>query len=495
VNELTLRRAHLVGGSLCDIEIGGGVVVGLRPAGSAPSTGPQIDLDGQWVVPGLWDHHVHFDQWAIVRDRPDLSTARSAAQAAAAIGAELAARPAGTAVLVGAGYRDALWSDEPSTGLLDQHTGNRPVVLVSGDLHAVWLNSAALARFDVSDRRTGVLREDDAFAIQVAVSDLASEQIDELARLAALAAARRGVVGIVDFEFFDIGATWQRRIAAGNRSMRVSCSVWPSGLDAAIARGYRTGEALPGTDGLATMGPLKVIIDGSLNTRTAYCFDRYPGQVGPDAHGLLTVAPEVLAALLRKASQAGLGTAVHAIGDHANAIALDAYEQRAYEQRHTSAATPASIEHAQLIAAPDITRLARLGLIASVQPEHAVDDRDVADRYWAGRTGHAFAYRSLLDAGVTLALGSDAPVAPLDPWVTIAAAVHRTRGEREPWHPEQRITVTEALAASAHHPIAAGAVADLVVLERDPLTATADELRTLPVAATMLAGSWTYASW
>jgi predicted amidohydrolase YtcJ len=145
--------------------------------------------------------------------------------------------------------------------------------------------------------------------------------------------------------------------------------------------------------------------------------------------------------------------------------------------------------------APDIDRLARLGLIASVQPEHAIDDRDVADRYWAGRTGHAFAYRSLLDAGVTLALGSDAPVAPLDPWVTIAAAVHRTRGEREPWHPEQRITVAEALGASGHGPIAAGRAADLVVLDRDPLTATTDELRAMPVAATMLAGQWTYSSW
>jgi predicted amidohydrolase YtcJ len=122
---------------------------------------------------------------------------------------------------------------------------------------------------------------------------------------------------------------------------------------------------------------------------------------------------------------------------------------------------------------------------ASVQPEHAMDDRDVADHFWQGRTGRAFAFRALLDAGVELSLGSDAPVAPLDPWITMAAAVTRSRDGRDPWHPEQALTPLEALAASAEprH-------GDLVIVEKDPLVA--ENLRDMPVFATMVAGEWTH---
>jgi predicted amidohydrolase YtcJ len=127
---------------------------------------------------------------------------------------------------------------------------------------------------------------------------------------------------------------------------------------------------------------------------------------------------------------------------------------------------------------------------ASVQPDHALDDRDVAEHHWAGRTDRAFALRSLLDAGATLALGSDAPVSPLDPWATAAAAVTRTRGGREPWHPEQRISAAEALAASTRSTVAVGQPADLVLTETDPLTA--DDLRAVSVAATLLAGGFTF---
>ena len=145
----------------------------------------------------------------------------------------------------------------------------------------------------------------------------------------------------------------------------------------------------------------------------------------------------------------------------------------------------------------DVRRFAEMSVVASVQPEHALDDRDVADRYWAGRTRRAFPLRSLLDAGAVLALGSDAPVAPLDPWVTIAAAVHRSRDGRARWHPEQEISVSEALAASLHPnrrspAISVGDPADLIVLDEDPFIASPEALRRMAVAATMLAGHWTH---
>jgi predicted amidohydrolase YtcJ len=132
--------------------------------------------------------------------------------------------------------------------------------------------------------------------------------------------------------------------------------------------------------------------------------------------------------------------------------------------------------------------------VASVQPAHVLDDRDVADRLWAGRTKRAFAYRSLLDAGARIVLGSDAPVAPLDPWVTIAAAVHRSGDDRPSWHPEQEIPLPVALAASAgpDGPIAVGRRADLCITDLDPSAVPAATLRALPVAGTLLGGRWTH---
>jgi predicted amidohydrolase YtcJ len=198
---------------------------------------------------------------------------------------------------------------------------------------------------------------------------------------------------------------------------------------------------------------------------------------------MLTVPTAELIELMTIASAAGIEPAVHAIGDRANHLALDAFEEVGCTGR---------IEHAQLVANDDIARFARLGVTASVQPEHAMDDRDVADELWAGRTGRAFPLAELHRAGVRLAFGSDAPVARLDPWLSIASAVARSRGDREPWHPENAVSRQVALAASARSTVSVGDVADLAVLERDPLACTLAELRRMPVAATLLGGRFTH---
>jgi predicted amidohydrolase YtcJ len=303
-------------------------------------------------------------------------------------------------------------------------------------------------------------------------------------RAAADAAARRGLVGIVDFEIADNAAEWPARVAAGVSALRVQASVWPDRLDAAVASGLRTGERLD-PSGLITFGRLKVVVDGSLNTRTAFCHDPYPGldPAQPHACGVQSVSPAELRALLRTAYASGIEAAVHAIGDKANQQVIDEFERLG---------VAGTIEHAQLVSTADLERFGRLGLIASVQPEHAMDDRDVADHYWEGRTGRAFAFRSLHEAGATLHLGSDAPVAPLDPWLAIAAAVGRNRDGREPWHPEQRLPFSVALEASARSHVAVGQPADLIVLNEDPTTLPAERLRDLPVVATLLGGRRTW---
>jgi predicted amidohydrolase YtcJ len=491
-----LHNARLPGSDdLVDLEVEGGRVrrIGYIDAvergrfehGGHSKDVTAVELAGRWVIPGLWDNHVHFSQWAQTSRRLDVSAAASAAEAAALVGRRLAAGVA-PETLVGFGFRDGLWPDAPSRALLDAVSGAVPVVLVSGDLHCCWLNSAALAQHGFGDHPTGLLREDDCFAVQRAIGTVDDAVMDAWADEAAQAAAARGVVGIVDLEMTWNLEPWRRRMAAGTDSLRVEFGIYTADLARAIREGLRTGVVVDGTDGLLTVGPYKVITDGSLNTRTAYCFDEYPGLAGQTgSRGLLTVPPDELLGYLRIAAAAGIRPAVHAIGDHANTLALDALEQLG---------ASGSIEHAQLLAEADIPRFARLGVVASVQPEHAMDDRDVADRFWAGRTDRAFVLASLLNAGAQLALGSDAPVAPLDPWVTMAAAVGRSRPGRQPWHPEQAISRQAALAASARgrHAVAVGDVADLAVVEIDPFTASVDDLRRMPVAATMIAGRFTH---
>lgn len=483
MTDLLLRNARLLShDAAVDIAIHDGVVANIVTASGAGANGPAsevLDLEGRWVTPGLWDHHVHFTQWAIVRRRLDLSGARSAAAAAQIIAARMSAEIEMLEPIIGYGYRDAMWEDEATAEVLDQVAPHRPVVILSGDMHACWVNTAARDRYGLPN--AGVLREDDAFALQMRLEKAAPGDEDLAISEAAVAAASRGIVGIVDLEMAHNLAGWTERMSRGLHALRVHSGFYPAELEERIASGWRTGDEVPGTSGLLTIGPLKIITDGSLNTRTAYCHEPYPGR---DTRGVLTVSPEQSEALLARARRQGFGAAVHAIGDAAVTHALDAFER--------TGAT-GTIEHAQLVRRDDLARFGALGVVASVQPEHLWDDRDPTERIWPDRADRAFPLAALRDAGAQLRLGSDAPVAPLDPWRAIAAAVHRSADEREPWHPEHALTREQALAASAGtlH-VTQGSVADLAVLEADPLHCVSSALVRMPVAATLLAGHFTH---
>ncbi|WP_068162189.1 amidohydrolase [Rhodococcus phenolicus] len=476
---MLLRRARLTpGADPVDLSIRHGRIGGDGSA-THDDSGEVVDLAGRLVLPGLWDSHVHFDQWALSQAALDLSGARSAAEAVTLFAAHL--EHPQPDVVVAHGFRDGLWPDAPTAALLDAIAPHRPLVAISADLHSGWFNSAALRHFSLAGDPTGLLREAEFMPLmneiqrsEVAVLD---RWVDEATRVA----AARGVVGIVDFEISDNVAAWSRRIAAGTDRLRVRCGIWPQWLDAAIDAGLRTGGEIPGTAGLATVGPMKVIVDGSLGTRTAYCHDPYPG----GDHGVLTVPPEELAQWMSRARDHGIDSAIHAIGDRACEHVLDCFE---------STGARGSIEHAQLVADADFARFAQLGVAASIQPAHVHDDADLADRYWAGRTGRAFPYGTLLGANATLALGSDAPVARLDPWLTLAAAVDRTLPDGRGWHREHELPWPVALAASTggRDRITTGDVADLVVLDTDVLPSAGAALAETAVWGTMVGGHWTH---
>jgi predicted amidohydrolase YtcJ len=479
-----IRNARPLGGhDPIDLIVEHGVITAILPAGIEATTSDDLDLEGRFIMPGLWDEHVHLTQWAQHRRRIDLSSAESAAEAAALVRVAIKQGTVHDSVVVGVGFRDGLWPDAPTGSLLDAIAPDRPIVLISADVHCVWLNSAALVRFGVeaslADHSDGVLREDAAFAITAQLDSAGNDELDRWVDDAAREAASRGVVGVVDLEMRWNLDDWRRRVAGGFDALRVEFGVYPQHLDRAIELGLRSGHPI---DSLVTVGPLKVITDGSLNTRTAYCCDPYP-DAPAGSYGILNVPPCELHPLLVRGCEAGFEPAVHAIGDAANRLALDVFAKLGRGGR---------IEHAQLVHESDFARFAALGVTASVQPEHAVDDRDVAERYWPGRTNRAFALRSLLDAGAHIVLGSDAPVAPLDPWVAIAAATTRTRDGRPAFHPEQSISVVEALAASTRTLVSVGQPADLVALDVDPLSADAETLRSMPVAATLLGGRVTH---
>jgi predicted amidohydrolase YtcJ len=420
-----------------------------------------IDLEGRWVLPGLWDHHVHFGQWAMGSRRLDLSGAASAADAVSRVRDALADTPPDPGVaFLASGFRDALWPDEPAEGMLD--IGDIPIALLSHDVHTLWINAAARRLLGAPDGAV-LLREQPAFDATRRLTEVPADVLDRWASEAASVAAARGVTGIVDFEMEDAPGSWVRRFGAGFQGLRVRAVTYP----------HQTVPPSRHDWPLLETGPYKLFTDGSLNTRTAWCWDDYPGTTGA---GLPTYGPGELLAAAREGIARGLVPDIHAIGDRAVTEAIDVFE---------ALGIPGTIEHVQLVRDEDIPRLARLGITASVQPEHAMDDRDVAERYWAGRTSRAFAFRALADAGVRLSLGSDAPVAPLDPWITMSAAVTRSRDGRDPWHPEQALTPLEALRATAHD-----LPGDLVIVDADPLVA--ENLRHMPVHATMVAGSWTH---
>jgi predicted amidohydrolase YtcJ len=474
--------------------IAGGVGV-HETALASPET---VDLAGRCVLPGFTDSHVHFPTWAVAQSEAALDGAGSLEEVLARVTEAVEQLPEGR-WLLGHGWRSGDWAGghEPTKADLDALTGARPAALLAKDYHSLWLNSAALAladgdldveggvvERDTAGEPTGVLREESAWRFKERHVRIAEDVYVEAMREGVRIANARGVTCVHDKDgWLGAAGLWQRLEERGTLSLRVWQSLPHERLPELRDLALRSGLG----SGLLRMGYLKVFMDGTLGSQTAWMLD---------GSGVRITSGEQLEQIVRDGAASGWPVGVHAIGDAANRAALDAFERS--RDVWQPLGLRQRIEHAQCLAPEDVARFGELGVAASVQFSHAPSDEHLARRFWADRLEGTYSFRSLLEAGALLANGSDAPIEELDPWAGVVAGVVGH------WRADQRLTLAEALHATCVAPawlshdervrgtLLPGRLADLVVLDRDPFACEPGELPEVRVVATMVSGRWVH---
>lgn len=475
-----------------------------------------LDGRGRRVVPGLIDAHTHMSMGGFNLLAVDLRRTRDPADFTRRLAEFASTRPAGKWLTDGA-WDHQQWDPPrlPTRQLLDPATGDRPACLARQDGHMIVCNSLALKLAGITRETpdppggvivrdehgapTGVLKDAAMGAISAVRPARTQTELAEALRAAMKHAASVGVTSVQDLPG-DPGdlAAWAKLRDAGELTVRVSYRPSLSSWEAA-----RDARASLRQDEWLRVGGVKGYADGSLGSSTALFFEPYADD--PKTSGVYAAEAIPLARLEERAAaadRAGLQVEIHAIGDRANAEILDLFER--VEKRNGPRDRRFRIEHAQHLRPADVPRFARLGVIASMQPYHAIDDGRWAEkRIGRERCRTTYAFRSLLDAKARLAFGSDWDVAPLSPLAGLdAAATRRTIDGKHPrgWFPEQRISVAEALGAYTETAayaafeeqekgsLAPGKLADFVVLSRDILSVPPEEIEKVLVDETVVGG-------
>jgi len=467
-----------------------------------------IDLDGHLVLPGMTDAHFHYYDWALGLRRLPLAEAQSRTDVQRKLARRADEIPSGQWIL-GQGWNESRWSEPymPTRANLDAAAPDHPVILWRNDLHLAVVNSRALEEAGITtdtpnppegviDRNeagqpTGILRD---LAINL-VSDVIpppteEETVDAMQEGFGILHGL-GLTGVHDYRIMG-GAdgppafrAYQRLQAGEDLDLRMWMNIPGERLDEAIALGLRTGMG----DDYLRVGHVKLFSDGGQGARTAWMLEPYEDT--GDCGMPLTPMDEIALAVGR-ADRYGLAVAVHAIGDRANRELIGVFEQIRDGGRDADTAlrvteapaAPHRIEHIQMVRPEDVARLAQLDVVASVQPIHCPDDIPMIEKSVGSRGRFAYPFRDMQEAGVSVALGSDCPVASPNPLFGIHAAVTRQTRDSEPpggWYPEQRLTVAEAIwgftmgtamvsgREAQLGSITPGKLADLIVLDRDIL--------------------------
>jgi predicted amidohydrolase YtcJ len=475
-----------------------------------------VDARGQMLVPGFVDAHVHFVDGGFRLASVQLRDARTPAEFVARIRAFAATVPKGTWI-TGGDWDHEQWGGElPARAWVDSVTPDHPVWVSRLDGHMALANAAALRAAgvtretrdveggtivrDAAGEPAGVFKDNAMALVGRAVTDPSPDQADRALDAAMRYVAAQGVTTVHNMGTWDDLAVFDRAHRAGTLRTRIYAAVplasWERLRDTVAARGR-------GDDWLR-IGALKAFVDGSLGSHTAAMLE--PFTDAPGDRGLLVTPPESLYAWTKGADAAGLHVLVHAIGDRAIRTQLDLFGRVAAENGPRDRRF--RIEHAQHVHPDDLPRFRRLGVIASMQPYHAIDDGRWADRVIGPeRAKGTYAFRSLLDHGATLAFGSDWFVAPPTPLEGIYAAVtRRTLDGAHPggWVPEQKITVEEALRAytvggahagfdeAARGTLERGKLADFVLVDRDLTRVPPEQLRDARVTLTVVGGRVVY---
>ena len=480
-----------------------------------------VDAHGRLLMPGFDDSHVHFVDGGAQLDQVQLNDAASAQEFVRRIKEQVAKTPKGEWVL-GGDWDETKWSpaDLPTKDLVDAVTGDVPIFLNRYDGHQALANSAAMKLAgvtaqtadvpggvivrDAQGNPTGIFKDAAQDLVAKAIPPMSHERRLRATKRALAYAASLGVTSVqhMNPSYEDI-EVYSELAEKGELTTRIYAAPMETGWQDQAKLGLRRAWG----SSYLRLGAVKGYADGSIGSRTAYLFEPFtdePGNIGilsDEMH-----PPSAMHDRLMAADAAGLQLRIHAIGDQGISMILDIFAD--IEKQHGYHDQRFCIEHAQHVAQKDFERFAKLHVIASMQPYHAIDD----GRWVEARIGHerakgSYAWRSMLDHGVKLAFGTDWSVAPLNPLLGLYAAVTRaTLDGKNPggWIPEQRITLPEAVEAytlgsafaefqeNEKGSITPGKLADIIILDKNIFAMTPEEIRDVKVETTMVGGKVVY---